>query len=71
MAPPPSSNRDEFYESVYACDLSMHQKYSNYILINLLFDFCKFILIIGSLNIHLNPHLGTSTNLFYFQNATS
>jgi hypothetical protein len=41
----PSSNpgHGESYESMYASNSSMHQKCSNYALINLLFSLCKLI----------------------------
>jgi len=48
----------EFYESMFVCGLSMHQKCSNYTLTNLLFSFYKFVRIIDLLVILPNPHLG-------------
>jgi hypothetical protein len=39
----------------------MHQKYSNYALINLLFDLCRSVWIINPLITCLNPHSGTLT----------
>jgi len=39
----PSPGCGEYYGSVFACGLSMHQKYSNYALTNLLFGLCKSV----------------------------
>jgi len=60
---PPSSNRGEFYESVSTCDSSVHQKCSNYELINLLFDLCRSVRIIDLLFTRSNPHLGPLARL--------
>jgi hypothetical protein len=49
---------------VYACALSMHQKYSNHTLTNLLFGLCKSVLIIDPLVTHPRPHVETSTRPF-------
>jgi hypothetical protein len=38
---PSSPGHGEFREFVFACGLSMHQKCSNYTLINLVFGLCK------------------------------
>jgi hypothetical protein len=58
VKPPPSLNvgRGESCEFVFAHDSSVHQKWSNYALTNLLFGLCKFVWIIDPLFIHLNPH---------------
>jgi hypothetical protein len=53
---PPSSGHGEFCEFVFARGSSMHQKCSNYALINLLFDLCRSMWIIDLFVIHLNPH---------------
>ncbi len=53
---PPSPGRGGSYESMYVRGLSVHQKCSNYTLINLLFGLCRFMWIIGSLVIHPSPH---------------
>jgi hypothetical protein len=37
----PSLGCSEFYESMYARDLLVHQKCSNFTLTNLLFDLCR------------------------------
>jgi hypothetical protein len=55
---PPSSGRDESYESVFARGSSMHQKCFNYALTNLLFGFCKFMWVINLLVILPSPYLG-------------
>jgi hypothetical protein len=54
---PPSPSRGEFCESMFARDSSVHQKCSNYALINLLFGLCKLVWIIEKLVIRLNPIL--------------
>jgi len=53
---------DEFCESIYARDSFIHQKCSDYTLINLLFDLCMFVRIIDSLVIHYNPHPRITTH---------
>jgi len=53
---PLSPNCGESCETVYAHDLSMHQKCSNYALTNLLFSLCKSIWIIDPFIILLGPH---------------
>jgi hypothetical protein len=58
---PPSSGRGESCESMFAHGLSMHQKCSNYALINLLFSFCKSVWIIDLLVTLPNPHPGAPT----------
>ncbi len=45
----------ECCEFVFACGLSVHQKCSNYALINLLFSLCKSMWIIDPLITHPNP----------------
>jgi len=55
---PPSLNRGEFCESMYACGLLMHQKCSNYALTNLLFSLYRSIWIIDLLATRFNPYLG-------------
>jgi hypothetical protein len=57
----PNSGYGEFYESMYACDLSVHQKCSNYTLTNLLFGLCRSVWIIDPPIIHLSPHPGAPT----------
>jgi len=52
----PSLGCGESCESVFACDLFVHQKCTNYILTNLLFGLCKCVWIIDSLVIHSSPH---------------
>jgi hypothetical protein len=47
--------------SVYAHDSFVHQKCSNYALINLLFGLCRFVWTIDPLFIHPSPHLGALT----------
>jgi len=59
----PSSGHGESCEFVYACDLSMHQKCSNYALTNL-FGLCMFVWIIDPHFIHANPHLRALASLF-------
>jgi hypothetical protein len=54
---PPSLDYGDSYEFVYAHDLSVHQKCSNYTLTNLLFGLCELIWIIDTLVICPNPHL--------------
>jgi hypothetical protein len=53
---PQSSGRGEFYEFVCAYVSSMHQKCSNYALINMLFSLCKSIWIINTLVTCPSPH---------------
>ncbi len=43
-------------EFVFARDSSVHQKCSNYALINLLFGLCKFVSVIDLLVTHPSPH---------------
>jgi hypothetical protein len=52
----PSPGCGEYYGSVFACGLSMHQKYSNYALTNLLFGLCKSVWIIDLLIIGFSSH---------------
>jgi hypothetical protein len=59
---PPGSGRGGFYESVFACGSSMHQKCSNYALTNLLFGMCKFVWIIDLLVTRASPHLRAPTH---------
>ncbi len=40
---PPNLGHGESYESVLACDLSMHQKHSKYALTNLCLGLCKYM----------------------------
>ncbi len=56
QAPWLDTSYGESYEFVFAYDLSMHQKCTNYILTNLLFGLCKCVWIIDSLVIRLSPH---------------
>jgi len=53
---PPSSGRGEFYEFMFTHGLSMHQKCSNYALINLLFDLCKCVRVIDLFITFSSPH---------------
>ncbi len=41
---------------MFTCDLSVHEKCSNYALTNLLFGLCKSVLIIDLLVILFSPH---------------
>jgi hypothetical protein len=68
---PPSLSHGEFCESMYVHGLFMHQKCSNYTLINLLFGLCRSIWIIDSLAIHSYLHPRVPTCPFYLQNAIS
>jgi hypothetical protein len=47
--------RGEYCESIFAHGSSMHQKCSNYALINLLFGLCKFMQVIDLLVNHPSP----------------
>jgi hypothetical protein len=58
---PPSLGRGEFYESVFARGLSMHQKCSIYALINLLFGLCRSMWVIDLLVTLPSPYPGTPT----------
>jgi hypothetical protein len=60
---PPSSDRGESCEFMFACGLSMHQKCFSYALTNLLFGLCMSIWIIDPLVTRPNLHLGTLTRL--------
>ncbi len=68
---PPSPNHGEFYESMYACDLFMHQKCSNYALTNLLFSLCRSIWIIDLLATRCNPYPRALTCPFYPQSVAN
>jgi len=57
----PSSGRGEFYESVFICGLSVHQKCSNYALTNLLFGLCRFVWVIDLLVTLSSPYPKAST----------
>jgi hypothetical protein len=46
---PPSSSRGEFYEFMFARGSSVHQKFSNYALTNLLFGLCRSVWVIDLL----------------------
>ncbi len=48
----------EFYESVFACGLSVHQKCSSYALINLLFGLYRSVWVIEMLINFSSPHSG-------------
>jgi len=61
---PPNLGRIESCEFMYAYGSFVHQKCSNYALINLLFSLCIFVWIIDPLVTHPNPHLGTLTRPF-------
>ncbi len=67
---PPSSNRGESCEFVFARDSSMHQMCSNYALTNLLFGLCRFVWIIDLLVICFNLHPGALTHSSTPLNAT-
>jgi hypothetical protein len=58
----PNSNCDESCESVFARASFMHQKCSNYALINLLFGLCMSVWLIYPLVTHPSPHLGAPTH---------
>ncbi len=55
---PPSLNHGESYESMFACGSSMHQKWSNYAITNLLSGLCRSVRGIDLLVNLLNPHPG-------------
>jgi len=57
---PPSLSHGEFYESMFACGSSVHQKCSNYTLTNFLFGVCKSMWIIDLLVTFPNPHIEAS-----------
>jgi hypothetical protein len=59
-----SLGHGESCESMYVHELSLHQKYFNHALINLLFGLCRSILIINPLVTHHNPHPKAPTRLF-------
>jgi len=52
----PSPGYGESCGSMYACGSSVHQKCSNYALINLLFGLCRLVWIVDLLVTHPNPH---------------
>ncbi len=58
---PPSPSRGESCESVVAHGLFVHEKCSNYALINLLFGSCKSMWIIDLFFTRLSPHPGAPT----------
>jgi len=62
---PLGPNCGEYCEIVYAHDLFVHQKCSNYALTNLLFGFCKSIWIMDPLIILLGPHHRAPACPFY------
>jgi hypothetical protein len=53
---PPSPGCDESCKSVFARDLFVHQKCSNYALTNLLFGLCRSVSVIELLVNLLSPH---------------
>jgi hypothetical protein len=59
---PPSLGRGESCESMYARDLFVHQKCSNYALTNFLFGLYKSMWIIDPLVTHHSPHLEAPTH---------
>ncbi len=63
----PSPSHGESCESVFARDLSMHQRCSNHALTNFLFGLCKFMWIIDSLVTHHSPHPRASACSFTFK----
>jgi hypothetical protein len=60
----PSLGHVEFYESMFARGLFVHQKCFNYTLTNLLFGLCKSVWIIDLLIIHPSPHPGALARPF-------
>jgi hypothetical protein len=60
---PPNLGRGEFCESMFASDSSVHQKCSNYALINLLFGLCRSVWRIDLLITCSSPHPGAPTCL--------
>jgi hypothetical protein len=61
----------ESCESEYAHGSSMHQKCSNYTLINLLFGLCRSMWIIDPFVVCPSPHLGVLVQISYPWNVTS
>jgi len=64
---PPSLGRGEYYESMFVCVSSIHQKCSNYALTNLLFGLCRSVWVIDLLVTLLSPYLKAPTCTFILE----